>query len=93
MDKLEIASSLRDKVSEKIKETFTELIPDETWKKLVESELKEFVAKGLPTLIQDEFKLRYSKALKEELDKPEYQAYWTSTGQRPSEAVKEIIKP
>jgi len=36
--------SLKDKISERIREQFVELIPDDTWSQLVESEIKWFTS-------------------------------------------------
>lgn len=85
--------TLRDKISDRIRSSFVELIPEEAWKAMVQKEINTFRTVGLPNLIKEELKERLSKVLKEELNKPEYQGYWDiGNGQKPSEAVIEITK-
>ncbi len=84
--------TLRDKISDRIRSSFVELIPEEAWKAMVQKEINKFMLEGLPKLIREELRERLSKVLKEELEKPEYCGYWVGNGERPSEAVMEITK-
>ena len=84
---LAMVNNLRDKISERIREQFVELIPDEHWKALVDAEIKRFterdrdynrkeIPSALERLIQDALAEQFREHIKTELAKPEYQKQW-----------------
>jgi len=85
-------NSLKEKVSNRIKETFADLIPEKAWTGLIDSQVKVFLEIDLPVLVKKELTDRYMIKLKEELDKPQYQGMWYNGKNTPGEAVKQIIK-
>lgn len=102
----EAASSLKDKVREKIKEQFADLIPDDLWDKLVESELKWFISEPerygsyssvservspLKEMIRKELQNMVSAKIKETLDDPKWSSKWVDGHTVVSEAIKEVV--
>jgi hypothetical protein len=86
-------NTLKDRISDRIKNSFVELVPEDAWKALVQAELDkffkpQFVKHGyndvkeepseLSKIISAEIRERLMKAVEIELDKPEYQDKWNS---------------
>lgn len=99
------ASTVRDAVTDRIKASFLELIPEEAWKGLVATEITAFtedrrhphssqvIEAPLKKLIREELDRRFRARIKEELDKPEYALLYDAQGQQqPGDAVKAIVE-
>lgn len=56
--------SFKDRLTEKIKNDFAELIPEEDWDKLVETVTTEFIEKEVPELIRAELSKQVSESFK-----------------------------
>lgn len=95
-------TSLKEKVAERIRGTFVDLVPPEAWKALVEQEIKLFMDKPysfngdkVPPIVQiirDELTARFKAMVKEELDDPKYSDVWyAGEGSRASDAVRDIV--
>lgn len=80
---------LKDRVSEKIKNTFAELVPEETWQALVNAEVEKFKEETIPRIVKEELEKIYRKEISEEILKPEYQAGYG--GIKPGEAITKIV--
>jgi hypothetical protein len=84
--------TFEQRVKERLRENFMDLIPDEQLQTLVDREVADFRARVLPKLIQDELTEKYKAAIREELAKPEYQQQWAQGGQwAAAEMVKKIV--
>ncbi len=93
MNDLALTTDLQTKVVEKIKSSFMELIPDIAWDELVKKQTNLFITRELPTLIKSELELFFRSEMKKELEKPEFvNGGYGDHGERPGEAVKQIIK-
>ena len=69
--------TLEDRVRERIRATFVELIPQEQWSALVGVELHRFTQRELPELVKKAAAEHLQTMLKAELDKPEWRERWT----------------
>jgi len=87
-------ASLQDKVKERIKASFLDLIPPEMWEGLVQAQLHEFTKVELPKLVKAEAEARLKVLLGAEFTKSEWQARWVggSTGELASSMVTNILK-
>lgn len=95
--------SLKDIVSEKIRQQFASLIPDDTWNKMVGDEIDTFMngkpARGYESAVDSEFKKMIqaeikrlgAEAIKTELAKPEWQTKYIDGKSMASEAVTKLI--
>jgi hypothetical protein len=83
-------SSFQEKVTEKIKATFMDLLPKEQFANLVESEIKRFIERDLRGLVQEVLQEKYRKLVKSELNSPKYQAEWKKGKEQTPEVVKQI---
>lgn len=79
-------------VKAKLKDTIADLIPEDRWDFIVEGTTREFLEKDLPQMVKNELAARYTKAIKEVLDGPEWQSKWDSktNTQAASEMVKKL---
>lgn len=84
--------SIQEKVQERIKAAFVDLIPEEMWRDMVNREIHEFTQKRLPNLVREEAEKRVRTMMGEELAKPEWTStFWGPNGPHASEMVKKII--
>ncbi len=80
------ALSVADKVREKIQATFADLIPEETWKEMIRTEIKRFVSETreygsqkkspLATLIEAEIEKKFRTEIGKALDAPAFGEAW-----------------
>ena len=96
--------NLKSKITDRIKSSFVDLVPEEAWKIMVEKEVDHFInpqkdrygsqnskASPLEGLIQAEIEDRFKRYIKTELDKPEYST-WFSDGETPPSFIKAVIE-
>lgn len=84
---------LKEKIIYKIRGTFTDIIPEESWNTLVIKEIIEFHKHVLPHMVQEALKVHYKKLLTEELKKEEYlPGVWNEGKYEPGRAITQIIK-
>lgn len=96
-----VGDALRDKVAERIKNDFVDLIPEDVWKKMVGAHIDWFTKdrpqnrfgdngqeSPLKAIIRSELTDRFRKAVQEELGKPEY---CPGVGE-PSDFVKRFLR-
>lgn len=99
--------SLADKVKEKIKEMVVDLIPEEAWGKMVESEVNKFtgprkvkdgynnfkmIPSELEEMIHDELAARFMEVVKDEFTKPIYQSCYENGRTKIPEALCQVFK-
>ena len=85
-------SDLTEKVRDRVKDIFAELIPEEAWQNLVETEIKNFREKILPSIINEELKKMYKAKIKEELFKSDYVQKYDPNGKLvPGEQIKRML--
>lgn len=95
--KITSASNIRDRVAEKIRATFLDLIPEDVFTEMVESEIRAFTQdfgatkSPLKSMIEDELRSQFRTLIKDELGKPEYQGMWGSHGLSAGGFVKQVI--
>lgn len=96
----ESPAKIEDVIANKIRAQFVELLPENTFKEMVEKALKDFTQKTgyqnnsaspLEKLIEQELRDRFLRQVKAEFDKPEHLVHWGHNSQTPSIFVKEII--
>jgi hypothetical protein len=95
--------SLRDKIADRIRVSFVDLIPEDSWRLLVEEQIRHFTtgsrqwndqgASPLQAMIRDEIKERFKTKIKEYLDSPEMQTRWFHADGTygPGAAIEEIL--
>ena len=99
-NKMEVATmdDLKTKITDRVKSSFVELIPEEAWRAMVGKEIERFTTEyrehntdkpsSLQALIREELTSRLKTQIKEELGKANYQKF---EGMAP-EFIKEVIK-
>lgn len=86
-------TTIQQKVSERLRASFVELIPDEVWDKMVADELTKFTKDDLPKLVHLAAKDRLMELLKVEFCRPEWLERWGwNNAQSPSAMVSTILK-
>lgn len=96
---------VKERIALRIKASFVELMPEDAWTKMVQSEIKRFTEapyergyspNRLPPLhriLREVLEERYRGMLKVELAKPEYAAHFGVNGEaEPGEFIKGFIK-
>lgn len=96
--------NVRDVIAERIKTQFIDLMPDDVFKKHVQTEIDDFFKakknqynhQGPATslfqkIIQAEIESRFKALIKSELDKPEFQGTWDGKRQVAGEAIEKMI--
>jgi hypothetical protein len=96
--------NIQETITQRIRASFVELLPEEAFAKIVADEIKRFTTdkeqfydnrnlqpSPLRQLIRAELQNRFKESLKIELSKPEYTPVWGNAGQEPGEVVKRII--
>ena len=92
-------------VKDKIRATFVELIPDEQWNAMVQTEIEEFITPGttsnnyqqskqpssLARIVQDELEKDLRVRLKELLAGPEWQEQWTNGKQTANDKIRQLL--
>lgn len=94
--------TIQDKIQESIRSTFLDMLPPETFQKMVEAEIKEFTTSPqswnspkrspLQNLIIKEVEAMISKSIADELSKPEYQEHWQDGKTIASKFIKDVVK-
>jgi len=105
MSEIATMSTIQQKVSEKIKSQFLELIPDEAFAQMVEKELKAFTEdkpgdrwtntrkSPLSDMIELEIKNQFQAKVRSILSQPEFQAKWDNHNRVvASDAVTDLLK-
>lgn len=87
-----VPAQITDMVRERIKLMLGDMIPDETWKKIVQETTGAFIYKDLPELVRAELRAYFTEQLRAEFAKPEWQSKWV-VGMHPqaSELVRKIM--
>jgi len=100
----EAFQSTKDRIADRIKSSFVELMPDELWKSMVQKELQWFTTEPprnyydketvapLRGMIREAIRAKIKEDIVAEIGKPEYEAIFGGTALRPGEAVRDIIK-
>ena len=95
--------TLRDKISERIRASFVDLIPEDAWKSMVGEQIRHFTTGSsqwgdqrispLQGMIRDEIRDRFKVKLKEYLDSSEMQQQWSNVDNMygPAKALEEIL--
>jgi len=86
-----LPATIQDNVKERIKLIVGELIPEETYDKIVTATIHEFMQTDLPKLVKAELTEKYKVLISESLSGPEWQTGWEGNQQVASEAVKAIL--
>ena len=97
--------SLHEAVTDRVRSSFVDLIPDDVWKEMVEREILNFTnvnrsgcghgsAEGSPfaRLVKTELEGIFRAKIKAELDKPDWMGTFCGAGQDPGDAVKEMMQ-
>jgi len=93
MNEVDIVRDFRDVIKDKIKGQFASLIPEESWNELITVELNRFLKDDLPRLVNELAREEVKKILQTEMQKPEWQENWTTSGKTmASDAVEALIK-
>ena len=96
---------LRDKISERIRASFVDLIPEESWKQMVAEQIRHFTSVNkdlggrnelspLQQIIRDELSKRFKAQIIAYLDSSEMQEKWQQADNNygPGKALKEILE-
>ncbi len=92
-------NTLKDKITDRIKDSFIDLVPEEAWRGMVEKEIANFIEPNkdhynktipspLQSLIHDELTRRFEVAIRAELDSHPL----CGIDGEASEFIKEVIK-
>ena len=92
MHDVELSGAMEEKVENKIKEHFSDLISDDAWKTLINKTHDTFVKKELPDLVKSQFKLAYSRRLEQEMEDPDSPWGAFMNNKKPNAAISDIIK-
>lgn len=97
-------AKLMDAVRDRIKAEFVGLIPEETWKQMVQTEVKRFFevkerngyshtksCSDFQSIVSDELDKATRKRLGEYLNGPEWQSQWDGQKDAMGEAVKKFM--
>lgn len=89
--------SISDKVKERIKVQFADLIPDEMFDNMVKSAVQEYLRDNLTNVVKEEGRLFLGELVRQELSKPEWQGSWvhgySGMGQMMSgELISKVLK-
>ena len=99
-------STIKEKITERIRSSFIELIPEDQWKELVERELHEFIkdpekdsygrqvssTSPLKHMIRDAIREIVMTELQTYLTSPEFKVVYKEGRHGPSEGVKHLVK-
>ena len=98
MNEIATMDDLKSKITDRIKNSFVELIPEEVWKELVDKEIEKFTkpqgdryntrCPEIESLIHAELKRRFELMIKEDLDK---QNLYGNDGKMPA-FISEVVK-
>lgn len=98
--------TLAEKLRERIRTSFVDLIPDETWKAMVEKEIQSFTTQErnysgnhpsplqalIASIAKDEIKKRIESQVLALLTTPEYSDHWDSGTQKAGAVVEAYLK-
>lgn len=88
----DLPASIQDTIKERLKSIVGELIPDEAYNAIVQKAVHDFRTVDLPKLVKEELTAQYKIKIAEELNSPEWQAFWDCSGRgQASVAVKDMI--
>lgn len=85
-------ASIQDKVKARIQDTFMDLLPDEMFHGLVQTELDRFTKVELPKLVQELARDRLKELILAEFKKPEWAETWDGNHNKASVLVSTIVK-
>lgn len=96
-------NDIQEQIKNRIKSAFVELIPDDSWKNLVQAEIDKWTTdtkeygtikpSPLKALIAKEVEAKVREVINEELSKPEYQfRYDGDSSCVPGKAIQEVIE-
>lgn len=93
--------SIKERIVNKIRADFVELVPDDHWDQLVQGELDNFLkvpsypsgaVAPLNGMIRDAFKEIFLEKIKQELSKPEWTGLFMPNGIEASEMITKLIR-
>ena len=85
--------SLNERIAEKVGKELVDLIPQEQWQKLVDSQIDKFMTDMAPQIIQEELKKLLTTAVSSKLGEAQFQGKWNQySSQVTSEAIHTMIK-
>lgn len=92
MTEVATMATVQEKVKERIRASFLDLIPPELWEGMVQAELHNFTKNELPKIIHEEASLKLREALKTEFKKPEWMGQWDNFGEKPSQFAAQVVR-
>ena len=86
-------STLSERIAEKVGKELVDLIPQDEWKKLIDSEMKKFMRVNAPNVIREMIEKEFRVAVAKELDTLTKKTEWNQlTQQSTNDALVELIK-
>lgn len=94
-NELSVIGDFAEKVREKVKRDFADMIPDDAWDVLVERATKEFVEKDLKGVVREHLKEQVADRLTEFFGSEEWRGQWSEDGsaqQNPGAMTRQLIR-
>lgn len=85
-------ATLTDRVRQKIKTDFVDIIPEALWGQMVDKVIADFVEKELPELVKTELRVALRKVIATQLGEPGFSGVWVQGRESTGPLMVEIIK-
>lgn len=84
--------NLKEKVTSRIRESISDLIPDEVFSGIIDVEIRNFRDNAIPRLVKEALEQNFKDRIRALLNEPEYVQKWSGADYVPGDAVKEIVR-
>ncbi len=92
-DELILPQNFSEQIKKRLQDAIIDLIPGEKWDNLINTQVKNFIEKDLPNLINEIAREKFKEILKKEFASSEWQGQWQLAGKDgASKAVMEVME-
>lgn len=93
MSNISTLQTLQERVTERIRASFVDLIPQEMWDQMVKTQIDAYMQTELPKLVKAELEAHLRAIVKAELQKPEWAEQWNGGAKSVAgDMVRAIVK-
>ena len=90
--KVATMETVQDRMTEKLQETFMDLVPPEMWTEMVAAHVNRMKQEVLPNLIEEMFKEKAKEVITAEFNSDQWRETWSNAGSMgASEMVKDLL--